>query len=388
MANLVLHIITGLDGGGAERMLTRVASTCHASGTRQVVISLTDDGVYGASLRAAGIPLHCLKMRRAASSFFTCLPRLVTLIRHYRPDVVMTWLYRADLMGTFATVLAGVGLYRLVWNLRCSNLDFSHFSAWTRLTVRLLALMSRLPAAVVANSRAGITHHARLGYRPRQWAYLPNGFDLDEWRPDPTDRAAVRAEWGFDDDVIAIGMVARVDPQKAHQTFFAAAEALAATDRRLRFVLVGLGTETLAPPPCLVGGTLLALGERHDLQRLLRGMDFVVLPSKYGEGFPNVIGEAMATGVPCVVSDVGDAAVLVKGTGGVAPPSSAADLAAALSRLLMEPLDSRRNRGKAARTVIQTHFELTNVAARYVELFRLIARKRSANEMYSIAEYS
>jgi glycosyltransferase involved in cell wall biosynthesis len=364
METVVLHIITDLDSGGAERMLSRlVCASATQDAPRHVVVSLTDEGAYGETLRASGIELHCLNMGRGPGAI-AGVPRLAELIRRRRPGVIMTWLYHADLIGTFAAILAGMGTRKTIWNLRCSNLDLSHYRLLTRWGVRLLVLLSSLPAAVAANSLAGIKHHETLGYRPKRWAYLPNGFDLDEWRPDSADRTAVREELGIDDRSVVIGMVARVNPQKDYATFLAAAECLAVTNDRLRFVIVGKGTEFLVIPPRL-SGRMLALGERWDVQKLLRGFDIAILSSVYGEGFPNVVGEAMASGVPCVVSNVGDSADLVGDTGLVVPPCSPGDLTNAIARLLEETEQQRQARGRMARARIQRDYELSHVAAQY-----------------------
>ena len=157
--------------------------------------------------------------------------------------------------------------------------------------------------------------HEALGYRPRDWVHMPNGVDLNRYRPDTRDRVQVRAELGLDATTFAVGMIARADPQKDHVTFLAAAEIVAAQHPNLRFILAGRETEKL---PAV--DRILTLGEREDVPRLLRGLDVVVLSSAYGEGTPNIIAEAMATGVPCITTNVGDAAALVGCSGLVVAP--------------------------------------------------------------------
>src|SRR5690606_28199042 len=174
-----------------------------------------------------------------------------------------------------------------VWNLRCADMNLARYSRGTRWTVSTLARLSRLPAAVAANSHAGRMHHEKLGYRPRRWVDLPNGFDLDLWRPDPSDRVKVRTELGIADHEIAVCMVARVDPMKDHGTFLVAAERVVQQRTDIRFVLIGKDTGGLTIPPA-VRSRLLTLGERGDVPRLLRGMD-VALLSSITEGFPNVV---------------------------------------------------------------------------------------------------
>ena len=361
------HIITSLGSGGAERMLYLVASRAGGD-VRHVVICLSDEGYYGPKLREAGVELHCLGMRRGhlAPAAFVAL---VKLLRRLRPAVVMTWLYHADLMGTLAGRLARVR--RIIWNIRCSDIDFSQYSPVTRAIVAVLVWLSRLPWAVATNSRAGQRVHEGLGYRPKRWIYLPNGFDTSEWRPDAEDRAKVRRELGFSEDDIVVGMVARVDPQKDHATFLAAARMLVAKHPRLRILLVGQGTRKLSLPEELRPVTA-ALGERSDVPRLMRSLDLLVSSSAYGEGFPNVIGEAMASELPCVATNVGDTTRVLGSAGVVVPPRDPQALAGALHALISGQVD-RNGLATLARRRIETEFSMEGCLQRYCDLIRTAA---------------
>lgn len=358
---VVLHLITELDSGGAERMLTRIATHPFGrGGPRQIVVSLMDEGMHGPTLRAAGVELHCLGMRRGRLT-----PRafvsLVRLMRETKPRLVMTWLYHSDLIGTLAAKIAGVR--QVVWNVRGSDLDFSRYARTTKWTVRLLARLSRARGAIAINSLAGRRAHEALGYAPQRWVHLPNGFDLAEWRPDADDRRAVRSELGLADGDVAVGCVARVDPQKDYPALFAAAVRVVARHPEAKLVLIGRGTDELVPPEALAGRCL-RLGERRDVARLLRGLDLVVLASAFGEGFPNAVGEAMATGLPCVVTDVGDAALIVGDTGIVVPPRDPGALADAICAMLERPPEDREL-GLAARERIAGTYALDTVARAY-----------------------
>jgi glycosyltransferase involved in cell wall biosynthesis len=371
-ATTVMHVITGLEAGGAERTLFNVVTANANEGApHQIVVSLMGDGVYGAQLRAAGVELHCLNLSRGIPTPAALL-KLAKLMRTRKPDVVMTWLYHADLIGTLAAMLAGRGTSRrLIWNIRCSDLDFTRYNRMTRWVVRLLALLSRLPAAIAANSQAGIREHQRLGYRPQVWSYLPNGFDTQAWRPDAADRIMIRRELGLSSTTIAVGIVARVDPQKDYATFLAAAETLAAAQHDVRFVLIGKDTDRLTVAERLQPITL-KLGHRRDIDVLLRGLDILVLSSAFGEGFPNAVGEAMASALPCIVTDVGDAGVLVGDTGVVVPPASPQMLTQALETMLSESREQRLQRGLAAQARILANFELKSAIAAYRELWESV----------------
>jgi UDP-N-acetylmuramoyl-tripeptide--D-alanyl-D-alanine ligase len=379
MQATVMHVITDLGCGGAERMLARlVLADREPESPRHVIVSLIDDDTYLRELQNAGVECHGLGLNG-----FLQLPhaflRLVRLMRKLRPDVVMTWLYHADLLGTVAAIASGLGTDRLVWNLRCSGIDFRNYAATTKWIAAILARISRLPKAVAANSRSGQRSHQALGYRPRHWVFLPNGLDLNEWRPDKADRLEVRRELGLDDSVVAVGLVARLDPQKDHLTFLAAADIVSMKCPQARFILVGRNTDKVAS-----SGRVLCLGERRDVPRLLRGMDIVVLSSAYGEGAPNVLAEAMATEVACITTEVGDAAALVEGCGVIVPPRNPEALAKAITNLVCEDPADRAWRGRRARDVIRREHSL----GRSLSLYHALWRSVLDNDMSLIASES
>ncbi|KAB2939023.1 MAG: glycosyltransferase [Hyphomicrobium sp.] len=359
----VAHIITALRSGGAERVLYLVAT--RGPQVRHVVYALADEGFYGAELRRRGIEVHSLGMRSGRVPGAS-LVRLIKLLRAQQPDMIMTWLYHADLIGTLAGRLAGV--HRIIWNLRCSNFVFAEHPPTTRRIVTLLARLSRIPTAVAANSIAGQHAHEELGYRPRRWIYLPNGFDTNEWHPDDADRAKVRCELGLAADDFLVGRIGRVDPQKDMPTFLAAAKMLAQRYPKLRVLLVGEGTEELELPPELKPVTLV-LGVRHDMYRLMRALDLNVSSSAYGEGLPNVVAEAMASGVPCVVTDVGDSALLVGGEGVVVPPRDQEGLARGIEKIMTKSPTERWRMGVHGRTRIDEAYSIESSLLRYREVF-------------------
>lgn len=356
MGATVVHVIVSLVHGGAERTLTRIVPDGGTDdhGTRHIVVTLRDGGAFRPALDARRVRVISLGMRPGPSALLGWA-RLVRVLREQRPDLVLTWLYHADLLGTLAAPFARSP--RLVWNLR-GTAKVAGGSPWhTRLIVRVLALLSRRPWAVAANSQAGRAAHEAIGYRPRRWCYLPNGFDTEVWRPEAQDRADVRRELGLQEEV-AVVMVARTHHQKDHPTLLAAWRQVAARcPGRARLVLVGPGTDQL-PIDGASEDSIIALGSREDVPRLLRGCDIAVLSSAYGEGLPNVVGEAMATGLPAVVTDVGDGARLVAATGWVVPPADPDALAAALQAAITAPAAERRRRGAAARSLIADHWSL------------------------------
>jgi glycosyltransferase involved in cell wall biosynthesis len=369
----VLHVITDLGGGGAEAMLARLVIADQQRGSaKNVVVTLLDGGIHVRTLREAGIEVHGLGLDRF-SRFPFALVKLVAIIRQLRPKLVMTWLYHADLLGTLAAVASGLGVGRVIWNIRCSNLDFSHYAYTTRLIVKLLAWASPLPKLVATNSLEGRRAHEKLGYRPRNWILLPNGLDTREYRPDKLDRLDVRSELEFNKETFAVGMIARADPQKDHDTFLAAATAVRSKFPHVRFVLVGRDTHRFSGSDHVI-----SLGERRDVPRLLRGLDLVVLSSAYGEGTPNIIAEAMATGIPCIATDVGDSAFLVGSWGIVVPPKKPKELAAAIETLVQENSERRGVRCREGREAIHQGHNIDRTVRIYREIRDAFLQNREA----------
>ncbi|URK16176.1 glycosyltransferase [Thalassospira sp. GO-4] len=374
-----MHIINELDAGGAERVLTRIA--CHNArnsdpdAPRQIVVSLMDEGVYGPDLIEAGVELHCLGMTSGIRDLPAAIFRLSRLMRRKKPDAIMSWLYHSDFIATLAALLSGRGTRRLAWNIRCAEMDLAQYGRSTRIVLGLLAKLSGRPAIVAANSHAGQRHHISCGYHPRKWAYLPNGFDTDEWHPDPGAKYRLCKQIGITPDKYLIGMVARKDPAKDHATLFEAIRLVRAQGHDAHLVLIGHETDALIIPDEL-DGHVSALGLRRDVAVLVPGFDIAVLSSSFGEGFPNVIGEAMACGVPAIGNDVGDVADILDGTGKTVPLHAPDKLANAIVELLTEDVDSRNYRKTAARMRIIDHYSLRAMNDRYLALWNGLAGKR------------
>lgn len=368
----VLHLITGLERGGAETMLAKLVTAADPARCRSIVVSMTDEGSVGAGLRAAGIPLYTLGLQRGRPAL-AALVGLLRIIRRERPAVLQSWLYHADLLALAASWIRP-GL-PLVWNLRCSDVDFRHYSRQFRLVRRVLALASGQPAAIIVNSDAGRRYHETLGYHPRSWEIIPNGFDIERFHPDPAARRALRERLGVSDAGLLIGMVARVDAMKDHATFLAAAALVAARRKDVMFVLAGRGTEALKRP-AILDGRLQALGERDDIAAILASLDVAVLSSAFGEGFPNVLGEAMACGVPCIATDVGDSAAIIGQTGSIVPPRDPEALASAMIEWMERDPAARALAAAAARQRVAENYALPAIVERYQRLYEGLADRK------------
>lgn len=341
------------------------------------VISLTNAGPVATQIQRAGVPVRALGMRRGALNPRAVL-RLARWLRGGKPSVVQTWMYHADLIGGIAAKLAG--RLPVVWGVRQSNLDPVHSKRTTVWTAKACAALSGyLPARIVCCAAAARQVHINLGYAAERMVVIPNGVELDVFKPDPDARAAVRAELGIDDRVVLIGSVARFDPQKDHETFISAAGMLHKEFPDVRFLLCGSGVvpenEQLAQwlQSADVDHHCFLLGERRDMPQLMAALDIATSSSAYGEGFPNTIGEAMACAVPCVVTDVGDSRLLVSDPDRVVSPREPASLAAAWRKLLAMGKTGRMQVGKAARKRMEDKFDLLATTRRYEQLYEQVA---------------
>jgi glycosyltransferase involved in cell wall biosynthesis len=362
---LLTHIITGLNVGGAERALHTLLTNGLEGPFRNRVISLMGPGHYGPLLEQAGIPLTCLNMPRGLPTP-GALWRLRVALRHDRPALVQGWMYHGNLAASLAGWLAGRGV-PVAWNVRASLQALRAEKPTTRAAIRLGARLSRGPKAILYNSARSLTQHREIGYADGADVVIPNGFDTDTWRSDAAARAQGRQNLGLGPDEVVIGYVGRGHPQKDIPLLAGAFDQVRRLRPTARLICIGREIDMQVPADCSRDG-MQFLGQRADVPVLLPGFDVLCLSSR-SEGFPNVIGEAMACGVPCVTTDVGDAADVVGDTGWVVPPGDGTALARALGAALDTPPDELRKRGAAARGRIERDFSIAAIVSQYVALY-------------------
>ena len=368
----VTHVVTGLGIGGAELMLLKVLSGVDRERFAPSVISLGDVGVVGARIRALGIPVDGVGLPPGAVTP-RGLRRLGRLLRSRRPDIVQTWLYHADFLGGLMARVATDAA--VIWGLR-GAIDRER-SKWHTVAVTdaCARLSGRVPDRILSCSNELVRLHVDWGYAPEPMTVIPNGFDVDRLRPDASAAAAVREELRLPADSLLVTLPGRYDPQKDHDTFARAAGRVARARGDVWFALCGNGIDShnaelwgMLEREGLAERALL-LGRRDDMPRLMAASDVVASSSAYGEGFSNVLGEAMACGTPTVSTNVGDAEIVVGDTGLVVPKRDPEALAAAIEDLLGREPASRAELGRAARERIVSHFALPSVVRRYEDLW-------------------
>ncbi|MBN1141397.1 MAG: glycosyltransferase [Deltaproteobacteria bacterium] len=379
----VQFVITGMGGGGAERMLLKLLTGLDRRLFQPAVISLTADGELTSDLCRRfveiEVPVLLLGMKRGVPDPRWVF-RLARLLREKKPRLVSTWMYHADLIGGIAAYLAGQ--IPVVWNIRHSNLDPGSNKKTTILTARACALLSRfLPRRIICCAEEAKTVHVRLGYDESRMVVIPNGFDLAAITPVEGAGIALRQELGLSGDSLLVGLVARFDPLKDHHNFVRAAERLKNSMKEVHFVLCGNGiswdNESLAGWIDAAGlrDSFHLLGHRNDIAYLNSAFD-IASSSSSGEGFSNTLGEAMACGTPCVATDVGSSAFILGETGKVVPAGAPETLAGAWQELLTLPEGQRLALGKAARRRVQENFSLDRIIGSYQTLFLDVLNRR------------
>jgi len=364
----VLHVITGLGPGGAEMVLSRLCSRMDRQRFPSMVVSLRERGINAARIERAGVPLVCLDMSPSRPTLGG-LAQLVRVIREFRPSVVQGWMYHGNMAALFATRLARLRT-PVVWNVRASLTSLANEATGTYAVIRGGALLSRRTAGIIYNSSVSAVQHERIGFAAARSKIIVNGFDDREFRPDPEARAALRRALGIGPDELLVGCVGRDHPMKDHAGFVRAAAIAASRDPRLRFVIAGEGVDDRNADLVAIvresglGGRLQLLGARDDMPRLYASLDIACLSSAWGEGFPNVLGEAMACGVPCVTTDVGESGVIVADTGRVVGARDMERFAAAICELAQDER-LRAELGEAARRRVLDTYSLDAVTGEY-----------------------
>ena len=373
----VAIVITGLSTGGAETMLLRLLENIDRGKFSFHVISLTTRGEIGPRINALGVPVEALGMARGSPNPMAIF-RLRSRLRELRVNLVHTWMYHADLLGGLAARAAGIRT--VIWGIRNSDLDRHKTSTSTRCVVGINARLSKwLPAGILSCSSVARDVHVAVGYKGEKISVIPNGFDLAKFKPDSAARVSVREELGLPRDTPLIGVVGRDDPQKNHVGFLYAAALLRSRSPGVHFVFVGGGMDganfrlEAAAAEVGVDGVTHFLGRRDDMPRLMASFDVLASSSSFGEAFPNVLGEAMACAVPCVVTDVGDSAFIVGETGHVVAVGDMPALAAGIEQMLALMPTERSALGDRARERVRRLFDIHDVARRYEDYYMRLA---------------
>lgn len=357
----VALIIRSLDCGGSERQLLTLANALDKRRFEIAILTFYSGGVFEKELQDSGVRLISLNKRGRWDSIGFAI-RLVRELRKFRPDIIHSYLDIPNIVAVLAKPFCASPA--VVWGVRSTNFDLNNSDWLHRFGFSFERKLAYFARHVIVNSQAGHSYLLSRGFPAAKLAMIPNGFDTEHFRPSAAARLKVRAELGIAEDQILIGLVARLDPIKDHPTFLRAAKLLSETRAEVRFVCVGTGPEFYRQKLLKLvhdlsfSGKIIWTGLRRDMADVYSALDVSVL-SSISEGCPNVVGEAMACGVPCVVTDAGDAANMVGDTGFVCESGNPEALASTISNCI----DANRNTlGVHARRRIEERWNISRLA--------------------------
>ncbi|MEA2529041.1 MAG: hypothetical protein QOG89_685 [Thermomicrobiales bacterium] len=374
----IVFLIRSLAYGGAERQLVALARGLHGRGHAVHVGVFYPGGALEADLHAAGVPVTNLnKGGRWDTVGF--LWRLGHFLRNERPQIVHGYLSTSNYLGTLTKPLHRA---RVVWGIRSSDVDVDRYDWFFRLDCEVARRLSRLSDLIIANSNAGRDHAVALGYPADRAIVITNGIDTERFRPDRQLRSAARLGLGVGDNEVLIGRVGRLDHQKDYPTFLRAAAIVARQQPNTKFVCVGTGPaeigRSLRDLTAQLGLTdrVIWTGARPDMPAVFNALDVMVSSSAYGEGLPNVVAEAMACGVPSVVTSTGDSAWVVGDMGKVVERGDPTALAAATVEVIDTVVAKTVDHAAVRRRVIDL-LSLDSLVTQTEAALRPLVRERS-----------
>ena len=375
----IAHVINNLQTGGAETTLLRLMEHIDRSRFEPFVLAMIGEGTIGPRIRELDIPVVALGAARRRLSVRTFL-EIRRHLKEFQPDVIQSWMYHSNLAAYLSR-----GSVRnrpaLAWNIRHSLHDLTHEPWMTRQVIKAGAKRSAKVEAIIANSAVSMEQHEAIGYCSSRNEVIPNGFDLEALKPFPNASTKLREELDIGESAFIVGCAARFHPMKDQRMLVKATAQLVEQGRDIHCVLIGRGCETggeaesLRP---LLGERLHLLGERRPLAETVSGLDCLAVASAWGEGFPNVLAEAMACEVPCVTTDVGDAAAIVADPARVISPHDQEAMTTVIGNMLELDPQTRMELGQAGRRRILENYPIAKIIRQYEDLWADLASSRKS----------
>ena len=368
----LLFVTTGLNLGGAERAMHAIISNGLSKKNTIKVISLRDKGHYGDRLNLDGLEVCCLNLQNPFNLFLSII-KAVHFVRKFEPDVIQGWMYHGNIFSILFSYFTR-SKPRVYWGIRQTLYDIRNEKIFTQIIISLQAKLSFLADGIIYNSKKSQSQHESKGFSVNNSIYIPNGFDLSIWKPDAEKRKMLRSEFNIPDNSFVIGYIGRYHTMKNIELLFEVMVSALSENTNLTFLIVGKDTDRdnlklRSFYDRLPAEKVVSLGVRLDIPAVIQCIDLLCLTSAWGEGYPNVIGEAMATGIPCVATDIGDSALVIRKTGWVIPPNDADLLANSIKAALSESSSVYNSRSVASQKIIEEDYNITRVVDNYNRVY-------------------
>lgn len=363
----IVHIIVGLNNGGAEMMLYKLLKYTDKEKYECSVISMMNEGIMGERIKKIGIPVYCLNMKRGIPSVQAIIKALGIC---KDKDIIQTWMYHADLLGF---IISKILKKKIIWGIRRSNLEKDKNKKSTLLIAKINSYLSKWTDSIISCSIIAKETHIKYGYSSEKVNVIPNGFELEKFKYIENSKKILEREFPTLKNKLIFSLVARYEILKDHKTCIEAIKIIKEKyTKNFRLLLCGtnINEKNLDLMKLIevngVQDNVLLLDRRDDIPIIMSATD-IYISSSSGEGFPNVIGEAMACETPCVVTDVGDSAYIVGDTGKVIKRKAPMELAEKIIKFIEEK-EYLLNRKKCRERIIE-NFEIKRIVIEYEKIY-------------------
>ena len=354
----VLHIISSLGQGGAERQLVELVK----NNKSHAICQLISGGVYEKELKKNKIIIFDLKLKKSIFDVFG-LYRLYKIIKYYKPDIINTWMYNSCLLEV---VLRKITFNKipLIWGLRCSNMETSYYSKTLKLVINRCKYFSKTPNIIINNSEVGMNFHQSIGFNNNNNIVIFNGIDTKKFSLNNKFRNEFRNKFNIAKDTKVLLCVGRVDPMKDHDTLLEAFKKIKKNFSSSVLILAGLGTENINKT-----NGLISLGACQDIEYVYSACDIIISSSAFGEGFSNALAEGMSSSLIPIATDLGDAKHIIGNTGIIINPKNVPELYNAIKELLELDEQSFSTNKILAKNRINNHFNQLKMLDSYDEVY-------------------
>ena len=300
----VLHVISSLGQGGAERQLVEMLK----ANDSHYVCQLLPNNFYEKELHTKSNKIFHLNMDKKAFKLISLL-KLYSVIKDVKPQVIHCWMYHSCFLEILLHKFLNIKNIPLIWGLRCSNMKLEYYSLRLKLTIKFCKFFSNTPNLIIHNSFEGKKIHDELGFNNKS-IVISNGINLKNFYKNENYRSLVRDKYKIPLSSKVFVCAARVDPMKDHDTLIKAFNLVKKSHPNIYLFLAGEGTQKFIN----IDGVI-ALGPYEKINEIYSASDFIVSSSAFGEGFSNSLGEGMANGLIPISTNVGDAEYIIKDIG-------------------------------------------------------------------------
>ena len=355
----VLHIISSLGMGGAERQLLELTQDNNNHGICQLMQreSWSDNFLKDKNR------VFSLGMKKGIPDprAFSKLKRTIEI---FKPNIINTWMYHASLLEVLLRQFGKNKNIPLVWGIRCSNMDTKYYTWQLKMVIKACKFFSFVPNTIVSNSAVGETFHKKLGFKNKKFKIVNNGINTDKFKPDSFLRETFRKRWKIKNSTKVFVCVARVDPMKDHSTLLSAFSQAQKIHNDVTLFLIGNKTNSLTETKGVI-----SLGQCKNVEEIYPGADSIISSSAFGEGFSNAIAEGMSSGLVPIATKVGDSEKIIGHTGILIKPQDVIALTNAIDKVVTMSKQKLEAKKYAVRNRIIHNFSRSRMLEAYNKIY-------------------